>query len=204
MIKSLLLIISIFLFHLLSSCLNNNKNFEKSDRSVVKDIPLDDKGENFFYSLFKKASTELNLADIDNGFDSLMLRIWYPERVQQYMVEIANTNGKWNAKLYVYEEENDGITNLQVRILKPKSGWAHFSQELFGLGITTLPDMENISNYPGIGADGNGYHVEVATLDKYRFYSHSDIIDLDIEEAQKMVKIMNLLNNEFGIEGNWF
>ena len=207
-------IITVILLSL--SCCKNSKNDDhantgsrKENKDFIREIPQDEKGDSFFYTIFKDASAKLKLQDIDNGFDSLMLRIWYPERVQQYMVQIANTSGKWEAELYIYEEsysetEADRIRNVQIRKLQPKSGWAQFTDELFTLGITTLPDMESIPNYPGIGADGNGYHVEVATIDKYRFYSHSEIIDLDIDEAQKMVKIMNLLNYEFEIEGNWF
>lgn len=178
--------------------------------TIIKEIPKYKNGQyNVFYTAYSNAAIALGLDKIENGFDSLQLRIWYPERVQQHVVVIIRISKGWKATLYTYEEVYDivngidSINNIKVRKLAPQSGWISFTKKLIGLNITTLVDSDNIPNYSGGGADGNSYCVEVATNDKYRFYTYGEIEGIDIQEARQMVRIMNLSNTEFSIEGDW-
>ncbi len=186
----------------------SNKNTITKNDTVIKEIPAYKNGQySAFYTKAKRLSDILSLGNIDSGFDSLQIRIWYPQMSTSKMILISRLPEKWEAYLYTFDEEHDvlkgidRIVNIKSKKLKPETGWQKFTHELFGLGITTLPNSDNLPEYNGGGMDGESYSVEIAQIDKYRFYTYNEPIDhQNIEQAKQMIKIIMLINKEFNIE----
>ena len=85
----------------------------------------------------KKIVSELQLEEIDKGYDSIMLRIFYPNLLHRYVLEIKKTKIMWQANLirikYNYDSKLseyviDSSINKEVI---PKSGWKIFTEKLF-------------------------------------------------------------------------
>jgi hypothetical protein len=125
---------------------------------------------------------------------------------------------KWEAKVYdivTYEDgynEGPAADDISVRYSyksapaehQPRSGWQSFIRKLFDLDILTLPDIRKIKNfketYPG--TDGGGMMVEIAAKKLYRGYVYfsPEYYATKYIEAKKIVSIINLLEEELGLE----
>jgi hypothetical protein len=207
-VQKLLIICSGFM---LAFC--NNKN-PKEDRLGGKALSIDtikkeismlrDGGLSPYYYETRKVSSAIGLNSIEEGFDSLQIRIWYPSLINTKVVTISKLEGGWEAFVYNYryDVQNgvDTIVGNPRKILTPISGWSKFINDLLELGVTTLPDFQKIPGYGGFGADGITFSIEVADTDKYRFYSYHQPLDKQkFDEAKKLVQIITLLNREFGL-----
>lgn len=190
-----------------SGTVNPDYRNAKND-TIRKEIPLTRTGEYFyFYNVIRDLSKTLKLNSIEHGIDSLEIRIWFPEMSTSTVVIISKLPGGWVASLcrFTYEydilKSIDTIIGITKTILKPKSGWQKLSTDLLSLGITSLPNCESIPGYSGVGADGEGYIVEVATVDKYRMYSYYDLSEnQNIGQARFFKLIIELVKKEFGID----
>lgn len=176
--------------------------------TVIKDIPLNKNGQPPYYYYFKShVEQKLGLNTLEDGIDSLQIRIWYGYAFKDsgQLVVLNNQGGQWSAGFYNFAYHYDDQRAKLERIAKtvvyrePWSGWDNFSRRLFELRITTLPDMTLIENYPVI-ADGDGIVIEVATKNKYRIYSYHEpaIGEKErVEEAKNVNAIIKLIKNEF-------
>jgi hypothetical protein len=175
--------------------------------TMIKDIPLNKRGNP--YSYYKNKSgveNKIGLSNLENGFDSLQIRVWYAyascDTSQLFLLK--RKEGKWAAELYtlIYRlNESDGSLmsiDKEVLIKTPKSGWQSFTGKIVELGIASLPDSKKIAGYPDF-ADGNSIIVEVSSGFKYRIYSYkepSKVMD-EINEARKIEEILKLIESEF-------
>lgn len=192
------------------SCDANTQNSESSKSgsdTVIKDIPK------FFDSdHFKKIKNDIlskaGLPDIENGFDSLQIRIWlgYVFKNQEQVLVLKKQDDGWSGEFidlffnYSGKHKLDSI-NKQVKDVRPISGWNEFITKLYQLDFLTLPDDSKISNYSS-DADGDGVTVEIATKDKYRIYSYQSpgIREDSIPEAKKIENILQLIEDELGVK----
>lgn len=207
------IIISLIFFW--SSCKNKipSPDWEK-DKLVIKDtlikeIPLGMNGEySYGYKSLMKLSSALGIGKLDSGYDSLQIRIWYPEMINSKVISITSESGKWDGYVckftYRYDLMNgiDTIINIVKQKIIPRSGWKIFILKLIDLGVTTLPDKHqiNVPEYPKGGADGQEYSVEISTRKKYRYYSYYEPFHYKgIKEVARMVDIINYLDNELSL-----
>lgn len=85
---------------------------------------------------------------------------------------------------------NLGKTNLS----SPKSGWENTWKKLLEAGIFNLPNSNDVSYLDGIG-----YIVETNQSGKYRIYFYNSPNLQKTEEAKRMVKIGEVIADEFGL-----
>src|SRR5437762_516793 len=106
-----------------------------------KEIPCYASGKkDIFYTAIRKFEKIANLDTLENGFDSLQIRIWYnyaKTRSGKKIFSIKRQNKNWTGTLYT--DFTDSIKNVI-----PKSGWSSFMKKLFSDDIMTLPNMDEI------------------------------------------------------------
>jgi hypothetical protein len=190
------------------SSLNRNK-LEKTAHyfsdSVVKDLPLAKKGEITPQYYLKDDFEKLaGFQTLENGFDSLKIRIGYGYAFndKEQVVEIAYEDKEWTATFFdltkKYYLKTDSIISYEKERISrnPNSGWAKFIQKLFKLDILTLPNSEIIPGY-NLPFDASGVSVQIATKYNYRLYFYdAPALNDHIREAIKMEEIMELIEEE--------
>jgi hypothetical protein len=170
---------------------------------------------NFFYE------KHLKLISLKKGFDSIQIRIWYGGALAgQRMISLTNKNGEWVAEIstlnsYDNPDYKRGVSSYDEMYLPsrtieyktPKSGWKKFVNELFKLNILTLPNEEDIEGLKRTAdyADGCGAFFEIATKNVYRVFTYGEM-DPDLEkyeQLQNVSQILNIVDEEFGLEKLW-
>jgi hypothetical protein len=178
---------------------------EPGKQEMVRIIPKNEYDKESFPSkMIKRDIKKTGLLSLDNGYDSMFIRLWYTYSATKQVVELRKTLGKWNAAFHSMElgvvDNEISITNTTSIQGYPKSNWNVFTDKLFSLDILNLPDQSDLYNY-NVDADGNFVVVEIATKKKYRIYSYSvPYVHLEFPEAVKMENIMKLIEEEFGIK----
>lgn len=176
----------------------------KSD-TIGRDIPVDKKGRSILFDRLRVARDSIGGLDVlENGFDSLQIRIWYSYAFKDssQILIIRSSQQQWSAQLITNawsEHSKEGRTVLKkdIRQLRPQNGWQQLIYKLWGLKFPTLPDYSSIAGYPET-MDGDQVIVEIATRKNYRMFSYKDPIlaKASIKEAKMMVEILKLLEKE--------
>lgn len=192
--------------------LNTSDTFYKEMPPRVKHL------DTIYYQLFKEEERQIGLESIENGFDSLQLRIWYGGPVcGDRVIVLIHNNKKWSAKVIDINREIKGmgqrypIEELITRTTckgtvvnkKPRSGWRSLIRELFELKILSLPDIRNVKGLElEPVSDGSVVIVEVAAKNIYRAYTfpNPDIYSGKNDTAKKLVEIITLLEDELALE----
>lgn len=208
-------LIPVFLFAILNSCnqlTSTSYEIPKCDTSLNLESHLFKKGNvvnkngrvNPTFSFTQDDVKKIGLMQYDKGYDSIAIRLFYnyfgPEAD---IVEIRKNCEGWIGQ-YIKIKRRTENENVKVDVLKkvfviPKSGWQKFTNKIFDLGITTLPDFSEIPNY-NPSNDGHSLNVEISTKTYYRIYSYlNPKTKPDIEQAQKIEQIMDLIEQEFSI-----
>ncbi len=229
------LLLVFFLASILTSCVNTiypiripSKSPKIPENSIEKDIPRYPNNKVFaFYKFAKQKQEQLNLSVPEEGYDSLMVRVWfsYPQGIYQLgeMVEFKFKSDSLPVIRYTKMElfynpsreyevvnyHNDSI------ISQPLSGWAVFMDSFQKSDITTLPTIERIPSYISLTGNGVDYanssmtvSVEVSQKDTYRFYQYNNLEKYRlIEEVNKIygfVKFIRTDLNLMRIDPNWY
>ena len=82
----------------------------------------------------------------------------------------------------------------KFNLSNPKSGWKNTWQKLAEAGILDLPGSDDVSYI-----DGMSYIVETNQNGKYRIYFYSNPDLQKTEEAERMMKIGEIIADEFGL-----
>ncbi|MBS1564659.1 MAG: hypothetical protein JST39_09735 [Bacteroidetes bacterium] len=198
----------------LSSCVENEAPVttvvSRKDSSIpfACELPGKEDYSLWAYKIKLKRETKLHIDRLENGYDSIQVRIWYGpfQYMNRDLVIIKYSKGAWSGEHFIYtvdwqESAKEVIITKKRRPVAPKSGWADFTRNLFADSITTLPDMHKI---PGLNdgiLDGMNYYVEVATADSYRFYTYHEpsLFEQEFPQARKMMDVIRLLKQEFGV-----
>lgn len=190
---------------------------------LEKDIPSEERMKNFFESrestayrintpkIEKIIYKEQGLDDYANhyGFpklretmlpeDDLEVRIWVGfGRYGEDGLILKRTWGIWSAvnlRQMICHLEEKGRYDLSA----PKSGWKALWQKLVEAEILTLPDDSKLDYESGI-IDGKSYVVETNYDNLYRMYYHNNPHIEKFREAERMVKIGQVIADEFGLE----
>lgn len=185
----------------------NQENKALIDTSIViqKYIPQINGRPDIFYKMAKQRAYQLRLDSLELGYDSLQIRIWYDYSLisLRRLVIIKNEGGKWSAKAYrllaSWYNGRDSIYRKESIPIEPKSGWNDFLKSLFKLPVMTLPNEYEIGG--GGGLDGNAFSIEVATKNRYRFYSYENPSrDAGLPQVREMDAILTLVQKELGIK----
>lgn len=85
------------------------------------------------------------------------------------------------------------------RLGPPKSGWHVLWNDLVEAGILTIPDNSQ-ARCPIEALDGVSYIVETNVSRKYRTYAYSNPQLMQCPEAKQIVKVEQILGNEFSLD----
>ena len=176
-------------------------------QKVIKDLPKNEENEKFgLYKLTRKRTLEAGLPLIDDGFDSLFIRVWQTSDTTIFAIDVKFEKNHWSSALHKIEMsivDNEIVYgNLRSVFAGPKSGWPNFSKKLINSGILDLPSDIKLKDYHNTTAsDASFVTIEVATKNRYRIYSYSQPgMHLQYPEAKKMTLILDYLSNEFNFE----
>ena len=131
--------------------------------------------------------------------DDLEIRIWVGFGLYgNDALILRRSSGNWSAvnlREMLCHLENRGRYDLD----QPKSGWEKFWKKLTDAEILTLPDSSKLDY--GIGPeDGKSYVVETNFNNLYRTYHYPNPEEVKLKEAGQMVKIGQIIADEFGLE----
>jgi len=175
------------------------------ENDFKKDLPRVYNDSNVYWPFIRKRRNIIRLPDIENGSDKFQIRIWQETGKGELVLLIIHEDNGWSAKSYIYEATSvRGLNNLDSFIVKtislgkPKSGWSEFLKKLIDLGILELRDETTIPGYYK-STDQRIISVEIAAKKYYRYYQLSDVnyFANKVEEARKMIKILELIKLEF-------
>jgi hypothetical protein len=216
MIKSISVLRILFfaILGLLLACKQQNryssttKNKYPTADTLKKDIPLDKKGRpRSYYRNKGGVENKLGLNTLENGFDSLQIRIWYGYAFNDssQLVILKKTNGSWKGDFFTLKynlnNRRDSIESISKQVMskEPRSGWQSFINKLLALHVLTLPDYQTIPDYYQ-GADGDAVIVEIASERLYRIYSYQapGVHKDKHNEARNIEDILTLIEDEFG------
>ncbi len=178
--------------------------------TIVKDLPLNKNGNPLsFYKNKEGIENKLGLKTLENGYDSLQMRLWYYYTVTDtsQLIIFKKTDDVWTGEIIYFIEnfyQKNDSANIKKNVIenvKPKTGWNKFSKKLSTLQIYTLPDDTKIPNYPRI-SDGEGIIIEIGTTKKYRIYHYNvpRIAQDSIWQAKKIEKILELISYELNFK----
>jgi hypothetical protein len=187
------------------------------DRDTVKkDIPMEPTRHHGpmvpvgYYKYKINIEKKMGFATLENGFDSLYIRLWYGysnsvDTLQ--LVTIQYSGGKWKARLYLLPIKVDRHTDTTIAVKQivgdvvPRAGWQSFSSRLLAHHIMTLPDMRNIPKYPDLTGGGSSVTIEVATQRMYRIYSYTDPrLATGHPQARDIEAILKLIREQLGLK----
>jgi hypothetical protein len=153
----------------------------------------------YLFKAVKQDASWLDLDLIENGFDSLQIRIWlgHSMAVKRNVVVLKKVNGQWLGQVITYSIRHDDSVNKQVlerkevKQVNPKSGWTHFIEQLTELQILALPNGQDIKGYNSCGGmDGIDYFFEAASPKQYRFYYYCN----PDENVNQFWQVKNVVN----------
>lgn len=128
------------------------------------------------------------------------VRIWFmPGPLGTDGLVLNRTQNIWVAS-YVHglrakHGSDEGLKNLPM----PKSGWDTAWGRLVDAGLLTIVDASEL-NCDDAGKDTIVYFVETNVNGTYRPYSYSNLDAAKCEDAKKMIQVLKVLNEEFGLD----
>jgi hypothetical protein len=129
----------------------------------------------------------------------LELRFWWGFGLSPLEgVTLRRVSGQWSAIHVKADKYYEPSKANRKELLPPKSGWESVWQQLVGAGILTLPDVSELNCNVG-GADGGAYVVETNSDHTYRTYMYDFPSEAKCNEAKQMVKIGDIIFEEFKI-----
>lgn len=178
---------------------------------IDKEIPTWKNGDepDLYYQLTKQKINQLKLDDLELGYDSLQIRIWFDYSMIDYnqLLVLKYDGSEWRGWHYELEvlwnayDLTDKIKRKKKTEITPSSGWTSLFEKLEKSKITKLPNMEDIDGLVDNWTDGSTYIVEIGTKNSYRFYSyHLPRKFMEYWQAKNMVQILSTLEEEFNME----
>ena len=130
------------------------------------------------------------------------VRVWISTSQTDGFI-INHIDGYWSAiaikeidcKRFSYYPKDKGYNLGKINLHSPKSGWENTWQKLLEAGIVDLPNSNDVSHIDGIS-----YIVETNQNGKYRIYFYSNPNVQKTEEARRVVKIGEIIADEFGLD----
>lgn len=194
-------ILLIFFFISCSSNLNNSKIADSFyNKTIAGKLQAKDSFSRRHFPLgFKEFAKDNNLDNLENGFDSLQLRIWYSlgkfPNIKILIIKV-NSIGKVSVSSLLISRISRS-NKLQLSLVGSKS----FSNtpkeeekllELIKLTRINEYPFDFIYNVSPETADGSHYFLEIADKFRYKHYAYRNL-----EDKLKHYEHIKLLNNLF-------
>ena len=194
----------------ISLCCHNKRSIksEQNDKQlnpISRDIPEWYSTSGFTQRADKIVEKLLKLDSLQNGFDSLQIRIWIDcGNKMCSLIKLEKKMSNWSADFYSYnilysENLSFKIENLRVQTRSPKSGWDIFTSDLIKSNILELPDHSKYLPKYNIPSDADRVKVEISTLNKYRLYVYPELgLNSNISDGPgKLNQALKLIEKEF-------
>ena len=168
------------------------------DNSFYKEIPHYKSGEIIsYYSTIKKYENMFKLDTIENGFDSLQIRVWYhyPKfRTPKNVFILKKQNNTWTTMLYSLDKDS-------LIIINPKSNLNKVIHNILKNKIMTLPNMDDIKGLEDGYADGESYTIEISDKNHYRLYHYHvpEIFERKFKDVKRLMNTLKIIRAEFNI-----
>lgn len=200
--------LSIFLL-LASMVCCKNRTVVPHNESFTREIPHELEERGSLFESLKFIRDSLRLDTLENGYDSMEIRIWMSMALssQSQIVIIKNHKGNWSATSILFTPVHNDIkqdsllyyTKESVNLV-PKSSWDSFIKKLKDHQILTLPDQDKLIGYDH-PHDGGSVEFEISSKYVYRLYSyHAPGVNLHFPEAKNVEAILDLIKQEFGVK----
>ena len=196
----------------------NQDNKKKPMQITLPDTALTNRIDHgYVYS--NQLRRELNLKDLRIGVDSFEFRIYeeFSLGTPDRLFIIKNENYKWKCSLYHYwtirlEKEspmrieemisNTFVDSCSFKNIIPLCGWNKFIDTLNHLNLFSLPSQSEINGFSDGVEDGIDFRFEVATKERYKYYSyHCPEIYKDVNN-KKATQILEFIGRQ--IDPIWF
>jgi hypothetical protein len=200
-------ILVIFVVLTLIACSNSDSEsgsymFSSSTSIFVKEADT----ASSYYRTAKKWERELQLPDIENGYEGFQMRLWYyPEfLLRKKLMIVKHSAGDWSAKAFRLTIDRDNGTGIvavdSVLALTPKSGWRSFQNKLAELMIRQLPNYNYVQGDELVD-DGITYFTEVANQKSYwlSWFSNPQQNVKNNKSAQQWQSVVDLFRQEFDV-----
>jgi hypothetical protein len=176
----------------------------------ITDIPDIKNGKSAMLTGLKASRDSLKLDTLENGFDSLQIRIWltYKRKDTFQVISLKHCNNSWYGNYclaaFFPNEHRDSVLYYSKikRSLQPKIRWQALIDSLVGFNILTLPDCTKLKDYPFPFEGGNSLTFEISTESQYRLYMYQlpSTFKDTFKEAANVDDILKLLSYEFDIK----
>lgn len=168
-------------------------------RTIIPQAPW----EPFLFKQIDARTKEANLPSLRTTVlvnDDVEVRIWLG--ASQYGMDgivLRRTAGQWSAVYLGGLSKDPHFKKHQKPIGPPRSGWEIAWQSLVSAGLLKLPDASELK-CNALLQDGIGYVVETNTDKTYRTYMYDNPQVPECDEAKQMLRIVEILNYEFGVQ----
>ncbi len=165
-------------------------------------IPKDSWEPIFFESINERAQAAKlrSLRSVVLPKDDFEVRVWVGfglTFLQGFVLKRAG--GQWSATHLDAMVTRKHLSAYEKKLEAPKSGWETAWQKLVDEGILTLPDASAVGCDTGF-EDGVSYVVEFNKDRTYRTYLYDNPDESECNEAKQMVRIGEIIADEFGVE----
>lgn len=177
--------------------------FCQVDYSFHKEIPHYKSGEIIsYYSTIKKYENIFKLDTIENGFDSLQIRIWYhyPKfRTPKNVFILKKQNNTWTTMLYSLDKDSLIIINSKSKLNK-------VIHNILKNKIMILLNMDDIKGLEDGYVDGESYTIEISDKKHYRLYHYHvpEVFERKFEDVKRLMNILKIIRAEFNIPLAYF
>jgi len=215
-ISRILMVIILLMIMILFSChFKDNENSQRKlslPRKVI--IFPDTVGTTNMHidTALKRISSGLGLVNIQNGFYSFYLRLWYSSLDTVHVVSIQQTKHQKTGQIISYfSEVNENRDSSWIIIyrddkgLQPQSGWDSLYMEFNRNKIQFLPDIDSITHRHHQFTGGTAYIFEIATAGKYRNYTYhspavvQDELKHELWQVNNVVTFLEFFSRQFGL-----
>ncbi len=162
--------------------------------------------ERLLYSL-RRSETMLKLDTVQNGFDSIEIRLWFSYSFisSDQLLVIKNKDNNWSGLFYDYrplfseDRKSDPVLEIKSRNLFPGIPWTSVIDTLYKNNILTLPNYTQIKDYYSVN-DPDVLSIEVSTRKSYRLYIYPSPINTKSAETTNIENILNFLAQTFDLK----
>jgi len=153
-----------------------------------------------FFKEIDERTKEANLINLRTTrlVDSdIEVRLWKINGFDLVGIVLRRSAGKWSAT-YLSKDLQSKKTGHEL-LEPPRSGWEGAWERLVGAGLLTQPDGDD-EKCRVLTKDGLSYIVESNLNNTYRTYIYGNPQLAVCDEAKQMIKILQIVDQEFGLE----
>lgn len=185
---------------LISSCFQSPKQNLKPKTLIIHNVHSDD----IFNRLVNPLTDKYELPKLRNvrvSGNDLEVRVWVTGSDIDGFI-LKRSENTWsaialkemNCNEVSYYPKNKIYQLGKINLTEPESGWENAWKRLTEAGILDLPNSNEIGTIDGIS-----YIVETNLNETYRIYEYSDPQNHKTEEDKRMMRIGEIIAEEFGL-----